>query len=173
MTEHKGSKTKEFNIKLEKSRIVYMYSKISAQPHNTLCIQFLDRENNDINNTLPLGKQICLTTVWGCVGILSIWRSQENILIFSWKSRTFFLVVHMTFKCNVSPSKFFLWSSAVKYYSRTGVKWSSANWISQRTIILEEHEKCGTVEPRLSGHLDYPDFFSGPLFFMNINDLRC
>ena len=35
-----------------------------------------------------------------------------------------------------------------------------------------------TVEPRLSGHrlsglFDYPDFFSDPVFFMNINDLRC
>ena len=44
--------------------------KISAQPHTTLCIQFLDRENNDKNNTLPLGKQICLTIVWGCAEIL-------------------------------------------------------------------------------------------------------
>ena len=44
--------------------------KISAQPHPTLCIQFLDRENNDKNNTLPLGKQICFTTVWGCAEIL-------------------------------------------------------------------------------------------------------
>ena len=35
--------------------------KISAQHHTTLCIQFLDRENTDKNNTLPLGKQICLT----------------------------------------------------------------------------------------------------------------
>ena len=25
-----------------------------------------------------------------------------------------------------------------------------------------------TVEPRLSGFLDYPDFFSGPNFVMNI-----
>ena len=39
--------------------------KISAQPHTTLCIQSLDRENNDKNNTLPLGKQICFTIVWG------------------------------------------------------------------------------------------------------------
>ena len=36
----------------------------------------------------------------------------------------------------------------------------------------------GTVEPRLSGHrlsgfFNYLDFFSGPIFFMNINDLRC
>ena len=35
---------------------------------------------------------------------------------------------------------------------------------------------CGTVEPRLSGPrlsglFDYPDFFSGPVFFMNINKL--
>ena len=35
--------------------------KISAQPHTTLCIQFLDRENSDKNNTLPLGKQISFT----------------------------------------------------------------------------------------------------------------
>ena len=41
-------------------------SKISAQPHTTLCLQFLDRENNDKNNTLPSGKQICFTIVWGC-----------------------------------------------------------------------------------------------------------
>ena len=44
--------------------------KIFAQPHTTLCIQFLDRENNDKNNTLPLGKQICFTIVWGCEEIL-------------------------------------------------------------------------------------------------------
>ena len=42
------------------------YGKISAQPHTTLCIQFLDRENNDKNNTLPLGK----TIGWDCAEIL-------------------------------------------------------------------------------------------------------
>ena len=44
--------------------------KISAQPHTTLCIQFLDRENSDKNNTLPLGKQISFTIVWGRAEIL-------------------------------------------------------------------------------------------------------
>ena len=44
--------------------------KISAQPHTTLCIQFLNRANNDKNNTLPLGKQICFTIVWGCTETL-------------------------------------------------------------------------------------------------------
>ena len=44
--------------------------KISAQPLTTLCIQFSDRKNNDKNNTLPLGKQICFTIVWGCAEIL-------------------------------------------------------------------------------------------------------
>ena len=44
--------------------------KISAQPNTTLCIQFLDRESNDKNNTLPLGKQICFTMAWGCAEIL-------------------------------------------------------------------------------------------------------
>ena len=39
----------------------YLLGKISAQPHTTLCIQFLDRKNNDKNNALPLGKQICFT----------------------------------------------------------------------------------------------------------------
>ena len=44
--------------------------KISAQPHPTLCIQFLNRENNDKNNTFPLGKQICFAIVWGCTETL-------------------------------------------------------------------------------------------------------
>ena len=43
--------------------VVTLFSKVSAQPHTTLCIQFLDRENNDKNNILPLGKQICFTMV--------------------------------------------------------------------------------------------------------------
>ena len=34
--------------------------KISAQPHTTLCIQFLDRENNDKNNTLPWENRFVL-----------------------------------------------------------------------------------------------------------------
>ena len=44
--------------------------KISAQPHTTLCIQFLNRENNDKNNAFPLGKQICFAIVWGCTETL-------------------------------------------------------------------------------------------------------
>ena len=47
-----------------------LHGKISAQLHTTLCIQFLDRDNNDINNTLPLGKQICFTIAWRRVEIL-------------------------------------------------------------------------------------------------------
>ena len=46
------------------------FGKISAQPHTKLCIQFLNRENNDKNNTLPLGKQIRFTIEWGCAEIL-------------------------------------------------------------------------------------------------------
>ena len=45
--------------------------KISGQPHTTLCIQFLDGENNDKKNTFPLGKQICFTIVWSCVEIFT------------------------------------------------------------------------------------------------------
>ena len=42
--------------------------KISAQPHTKLCIQFLTRENNEKNNTFPLGKQICFETSMGLCG---------------------------------------------------------------------------------------------------------
>ena len=44
--------------------------KISAQPHTTLCIQFLDRENQDKDNTLPLGKHNCFTIIRACAEIL-------------------------------------------------------------------------------------------------------
>ena len=30
--------------------------KFGKKPHTTLCIQFLERENNEKNNTSPLGK---------------------------------------------------------------------------------------------------------------------
>ena len=49
---------------------MFIFGKISAQPHPTLCIQFLNRENNDKNNAFPLGKQICFTIVWGCAETL-------------------------------------------------------------------------------------------------------
>ena len=58
------------HISPEKTKSRERCGKISAQPHTTLCIQFLDRENNDKNNTLPSGKQICFTIVWGCAEIL-------------------------------------------------------------------------------------------------------
>ena len=37
--------------------------KFFTQLHTTLCIQFLDRENDEKNNSLPSGKQICFTVV--------------------------------------------------------------------------------------------------------------
>ena len=54
--------------------------KISAQPHPTLCIQFLNIENNDKNNTFPLGKQIFFTIVWGCAETLTYPLRTFNIL---------------------------------------------------------------------------------------------
>ena len=73
--------------------------KISAPPHPTLCIQFLDRENNDENNnknnTLPLGKQICFTIVGGCAEIL------PRIL----------LLLHFTNLCSVLTGDTLSWSS--------------------------------------------------------------
>ena len=58
------------HISPEKTKSRERCGKISAQPHTTLCIQFLDRENNDKNNRVPSGKQICFTIVWGCEKIL-------------------------------------------------------------------------------------------------------
>ena len=66
---HYRSRFAEQSVSLSKNS-KKMVGKISAQPHTTLCIQFLDRENNDKNNRLPLGKQICFTIVWGCAEIL-------------------------------------------------------------------------------------------------------
>ena len=67
--------------------------KISAQPHTTLCIQFIQRrENNDKDNTLPLGKQICFTIVWGCAEIL------PNILVLA-PARTRNRVVRLRAQC--------------------------------------------------------------------------
>ena len=43
-------------LKVKHGFLVYFKNnagKISAQPHTTLSIQFLDRENNDKNNALP------------------------------------------------------------------------------------------------------------------------
>ena len=56
----------------------YHNGKISAQPHTTLCIQFLDRENNDKNNRLPLGKQICF--LYG----RTVERSYNQIFLAKW-----------------------------------------------------------------------------------------
>ena len=49
--------------------------KISAQPSPTKGIQFLDRENNDKNNTLPLGKQIC--SLRQCIVFVIVFSIQE------------------------------------------------------------------------------------------------
>ena len=65
------------------------YGKISAQPHSTLCIQFLNRENND-KNTLPLGKQICFTIVQGCAETLpKVHIKQESGLYKKWEGNQF------------------------------------------------------------------------------------
>ena len=61
-----ADQVKKFNYL--SNRIIF--GKISAQPHPRLYIQFLNRENNDKNNTFPLGKQICFTIVWGCAETL-------------------------------------------------------------------------------------------------------
>ena len=44
--------------------------KISAQPHATLSIQFLERENND-KQYIAVAKTDLFTVVWGCAEILS------------------------------------------------------------------------------------------------------
>ena len=59
----------EFHIsKIIIFQLVGMFGKISAQPHTTLCIQFLDRENNDKNNRLPLEKKDLFYNSMGLCG---------------------------------------------------------------------------------------------------------
>ena len=65
-----GKKDSRLEKKISRPFLSIMAGKISAQPHPTLCIQFLNREKNDKNNTFPLGKQICFTIVWGCAETL-------------------------------------------------------------------------------------------------------
>ena len=57
--------------------------KISAQPHTTLCIQFLDRENNNKNNTLPFRKQICFSAAWA---VRKFYHFDEEWLVLSCSS---------------------------------------------------------------------------------------
>ena len=51
-------------------------------------------------------------------------------------------------------------------------------WVNDKPVDdgISDVLKSHTVEPRLSGPrlsglFDYPDFFSGPVFFMNVNRL--
>ena len=65
--------------KIESGRKSLVKKKRGKNFHTaSLCIQFLDRENNNKNNTLPLGKQICFTIVWGCAEILSKKRRKKK-----------------------------------------------------------------------------------------------
>ena len=76
------------NINSCRSFPIPVFGNISAQPHPTLCIQFLNRENNDKNNTLPLGKQICFTIVWGCAKILPGFLHSFGLHIWEMKAFT-------------------------------------------------------------------------------------
>ena len=44
------------------------------------------KENNNKNNSLPLGKQICFTIVWGCMEIL------PNILVLEFQLHKHLLI---------------------------------------------------------------------------------
>ena len=108
--------------------------KISAQPHTTLCIQFLDRENNDKNNTLPLGKQSCFTIVWGCAEILPIYEMYP--LIFFSPSACFLSVLNIhvvieMFHIHSSKAwgKFFLFFWNILHELQT--------YTSQRLVIVQ------------------------------------
>ena len=63
--------------------------------------------------------------------------------------------------------------TTVHYSGSSQFVWLLESGIAQ---IDSKYHFSGTVEPRLSGPrlsglFDYPDFFSGPVFFMNINKL--
>ena len=130
-----------------------IFGKISAQPHTTLCIQFLDRENNDKNNRLPLGKQICFTIVWGCAEILpyflSLSRSHQLEVQDQIKKNkcTFTLVKNDSNKCKTNSEcrkvKFGAnhnknWSKSAKYESCT---YSRQYFISPYQLEVQDQIK--------------------------------
>ena len=48
------------------------YGKISAQPHTALCIQFVDRENNDKKKYIAIGKTDLFYNSMGMCGNFSV-----------------------------------------------------------------------------------------------------
>ena len=62
--------SRPFGIYFENKKLKARVKFPNSLMYPTLCIQFLDREKNDKNNTFPLRKQICFTIVWGCAEIL-------------------------------------------------------------------------------------------------------
>ena len=120
----KDLKTEEFNLKQKKSRIVYTrmvtflhspilhYAFSSWTEHTMTKTIHCHWENRFVyNNSMGL-----------CGNFTHLNKSREYFDILMKKSYVFSLTFRMTLKCGMSPSKFFLLSSAVKYYSRTGVK---------------------------------------------------
>ena len=53
--------------------------KISAQPHPTLCIQFLDRENNDQKQYIAIGKTDLLYNSMGLCGNFTLKRTGNHL----------------------------------------------------------------------------------------------
>ena len=49
----------------ENSSVSILLGKISAQPHTSLCTQFLDKENNGEKISLPLGLGYCFRIIRG------------------------------------------------------------------------------------------------------------
>ena len=61
-------------LKVKHGFLVYFKNnagKISAQPHTTLSIQFLDRENNDKKQCIAIGKTDLFYNVMGLCGNLT------------------------------------------------------------------------------------------------------
>ena len=54
-----------FASAFENSLVSILLGKISAQPHTSLCTQFLDKENNGEKNSLPLGLGFCFRMIRG------------------------------------------------------------------------------------------------------------
>ena len=121
--------------------------KISAQPHTTLCIQFLNRENNDKNNTFPLGKQICFTIIWGCTETLPrsiVDRNIYNFNLFSFK----WFWWNLKYACLLSVilqyiSGIFPLSQKSFHYLLKGMTWQEALCLEIRYTawksVLDQH----------------------------------
>ena len=110
---------------------------ISTQPHTTLCIQFLDRENNNKNNRLPLGKQICFTIVW------DFRKSYHGLLCLLWKKKKKERKRERSHQAQgwKYPHTHYLMCFRLVWLSRTYYRYHMSTVCTRFTVVVQFHHR--------------------------------